>query len=48
MENQDKTYMWLMIIAFVALCVATGFALAELNEFKGESAGSGQKQNIFE
>jgi len=23
-------------------------ALAELNEFKGESAGSGQKQNIFE
>ncbi len=48
MENQDKTYMWLVIIAFVALCIATGFALAELNDLKGENTGQGQKQNIFE
>lgn len=48
MDPQDKTYMWLSIIAFIALCVATGFALAELNEFKGENSGQSQKQNIFE
>lgn len=46
MDNQDKTYMWLMIVAFIAMCIATGFALAELNEFKGENAG--QTQNPFE
>ncbi|MBA3685009.1 MAG: hypothetical protein H0W72_07180 [Planctomycetes bacterium] len=34
MEENDKTYMWLMIIAFVALLVATGLALAELGELK--------------
>mgnify|MGYP000279363885 FL=1 len=48
MDPQDKTYMWLAIIAFVALCIATGFALIELNEFKGENTGQGQKQISFE
>ena len=46
MDPQDKTYMWLMIVAFVGFCIATGFALAELNEFKGENAGQ-QSQILF-
>jgi hypothetical protein len=35
--EHDKTYMWLAIIAFVALVVASGFALIELNELKAGS-----------
>jgi len=46
MENQDKTYMWLVIIAFVALCIATGFALAELNDLNGDVVQP--TKNIFE
>ena len=46
MENQDKTYMWLMIIAFVALVVATGFCAAELVELKAENTS--QPKNAFE
>ncbi len=34
MEETDKTYMWLMIIAFVALLISTGLALAEFSEYR--------------
>jgi hypothetical protein len=46
MDSNDKTYMWLAIVAFVSLCIATGFALAELNELKGENVS--QAKNPFE
>ena len=37
--NQDKTYMWLIVIAFVALLTATAFAFMEMQEMQNENLG---------
>jgi len=34
MEENDKTYMWLVIITFVGLALATAFSLMELSELQ--------------
>lgn len=47
MDN-DKTYMWLMIIAFIGLVVATGFAALELTELKEPIDSSVYKSNPFQ
>lgn len=44
--NDDKTYMWLIISAFVFLVVATAFAGMELADLKSENQG--QVKNPFE
>lgn len=48
MENTDKTYMWLIIIAFVGFLVATAFAAMRLNEYKTPIEPSLYQKNIFE
>lgn len=47
MDN-DKTYMWLMIIAFVGLVIATGFAALELAELKEPIDSSLYRSNPFQ
>jgi hypothetical protein len=39
MEDQDKTYMWLAIITFVAVASAIAIALVELNDLRTEITG---------
>ena len=34
MEDDSKTYMWLVIITFIGFAIATGFALMELTELQ--------------
>jgi hypothetical protein len=34
MEEYDKTYMWLVLITFLALVVACVFSFMELNELQ--------------
>ena len=46
MENDDKTYMWLIVSAFIALLIATAFAGLELSELKAENQG--QQSKLFE
>lgn len=48
MENSDKIYMWLIIIAFVGFLTATAFAALRLNEYKTPIEPSLYKKNIFE
>ena len=45
MEHDDKTYMWLIVSAFIALLVATAFASMELADLKSENQG--QVSNLF-
>jgi hypothetical protein len=44
---EEKTYMWMMIIAFVAILVATGFAAMELNEMKTPIDSGIFKSNLY-
>ena len=37
MEEQDKIYLWLVVIAFLALLIATGFGWAEILELKDQN-----------
>lgn len=46
MEADDKTYMWLAIITFIALCIAGGFAFAELHELKSENVASAPRFEV--
>lgn len=48
MDSSEKTYMWLIIIAFIGFVIATGFAAMELNELKQPIEPSLYKKNIFE
>jgi hypothetical protein len=36
MEEQDKIYLWLVVIAFIGLLVATAFGWAEILELKSQ------------
>lgn len=45
--NDDKTYMWLIIIAFVGLIIATGFAALELSEFRAPIDSTLYKKDIL-
>ena len=36
MEEQDKIYLWLVVIAFIAMLVATAFGWAEILELKSQ------------
>lgn len=36
MEEQDKVYLWLVVIAFVALLVATAIGWADILELKSQ------------
>ena len=45
MDNDDKTYMWLIVSAFIALLIATAFAGLELADLKSENQG--QQSNLF-
>ena len=44
--HDDKTYMWLIVSAFVALLIAATFAYMELNNLKAENQGQAAK--LFE
>jgi hypothetical protein len=37
MEEQDKIYLWLVVIAFLGLLVATGFGWAEILELRDQN-----------
>ncbi len=39
MDNGEKTYMWLIIIAFIGFAIATGFALMESKEMSAPIEG---------
>lgn len=45
MENDDKTYMWLIVSAFIALLVATAFAGLELAELTAD--GQEKTETLF-
>jgi len=36
MEEQDKIYLWLVVIAFIGMLVATAFGWAEILELKSQ------------
>lgn len=44
--EDDKTYMWLIVSAFIALLIATAFAGLELADLKSENQG--QPAKIFD
>lgn len=41
MEEQDKIYLWLVVIAFIAMLVATAFGWAEILELRNQDMISG-------
>jgi hypothetical protein len=41
MEEQDKIYLWLVVVAFLALLIATGFGWAEILELKSQDIIAG-------
>lgn len=45
MDNDDKTYMWLIVSAFIALLVATAFAGLELADLTADNQG--QANTLF-
>lgn len=44
--EDDKTYMWLIVSAFIALLIATAFSTLELMELKSDNQG--QKSKLFD
>jgi hypothetical protein len=45
MDNDDKTYMWLIVSAFIALLIGFAFACMELADLKSENQG--QPSSLF-
>ncbi len=41
MEEQDKIYLWLVVIAFIALLMAMGFGWAEILDLKDQNIING-------
>lgn len=48
MDTGDKTYMWLIITAFIGFVIATGFAAMELSELKTPIDSGVYKSNPFQ
>lgn len=40
MDQQDKTWLWLVVTSFLAVALATVFAFLELNELREQVTGS--------
>jgi len=48
MDNGEKTYMWLIIIAFIGFAIATGFAAMELVQLNEPLDSGIYKPNPFQ
>lgn len=40
MDQQDKTWLWLVVTSFLAITLALVFAVVELNELREQVAGN--------